>query len=796
MEQEAVFFNRDISWIDFNRRVLAEGLRPDLPPLDRFRFLAIVASNFDEFFMVRVAAMKRALRSGAGPEQDPAGLGPEAQLKRVSEEVRDIQRLQYECLRGEIFPALAKGGLELVRPDAYYLSQMDYLESFFMREIYPALTPLRLEGLPPAGGDRAPSIDGLSLYAAFLLEPDTAVAAAPNAAAGVSGTASRPAATVPDAAAVGVSDTAAPDAAAAVSDAAAPPDAAAAVSDTTALPDAAAVFDAVAPPAPASRPVAIVRIPPTLDRIIWLPPDDGAEAGGPAKTGLWALLDDVVLTWGAYFFPGYAVRESMVFKINRDADFSVDEKRDEDFIEAMEEVLVRRDNSRPVRMVCSADRQLLRDELARRLELEEQDIYELDGPLDLGSLANLASVRGFDHLALKARPIYPSPDFGGMDLRSPESIWDRLSRGDVLLHLPYQSFDSVVRFFRDAAADPQVISIKTALYRTSGDSPIVRALEEAALKGKHVTAMVELKARFDEELNISWANRLERAGVIVVYGLARLKVHAKISVVVRREQGGVKRYVHLSTGNYNDRTAKLYEDICLFTAREDIAFDAGLLFNMITGYSVISSMRQLVIAPIALKDRLLELIAREVNRSSRENPGRIMAKMNSLADPDIIQALYRASQAGVNIRLNVRGICMLVPGLAGLSENIRVVSIVDRYLEHSRIFSFANAGTEEFYLSSADWMPRNLERRMELMFPILQDDTKEQIRAILEAYFRDNLQSWLLDSRGRWTRQEPFAGDAPFRVQEYLLTQAARQAENPWASKQEFVVRRSPPAEG
>jgi polyphosphate kinase len=737
MEQEAVFFNRDLSWIDFNRRVLEEGLRHDLPPLDRFRFLAIVASNFDEFFMVRVAAIKRALRAGAGPEQDPAGLSPEVLLRKVSENVRDILRLQYECLRGEIFPALARGGLELVRPDSYSLAQMDYLESLFMREIYPALTPLRF------GGDGGiPSIDGPSLYAAFRLEP-----------AGGAGL---------DRA--GVSD----------------------------LPGEAEGFGGASKPAgpggsgeapPGEDLIAIVRISPAPDRIILLPPEAGKAQ--------WVLLDDVILTWGAYLFPGYKVRENLIFKINRDADFSVDEKRDEDFIEAMEEVLLRRDYSRPVRMVCSVDSRFLRDELARRLELDKQDVYELDGPLDLGSLADLAALRGFEHLRRKSPPVYPTPEFSG-----DESIWDRISRGDVMLHLPYQSFDPVVRFFRDAASDPQVISIKTALYRTGGDSPVVRALEEAALNGKHVTALVELKARFDEELNISWANRLEQAGVIVVYGLARLKVHAKISLVVRREQNGVKRYVHLSTGNYNDKTAKLYEDICLFTAREDVAFDAGLLFNMITGYSAISSMRKLVIAPTALKDRLIELIDREARGSSRENPGRIMAKMNSLADPGVIRALYRASRAGVDIRLNVRGICMLVPGLPGLSENIRVVSVVDRFLEHSRIFYFANAGTGEFYLSSADWMPRNLERRVELMFPVLQDDIRERIRAVLEACFRDNCQSWLLNSEGRWIRREPSAGDGPFRVQERLLGQAAGEVENPWAPKQEFVVRRGPPGEG
>jgi polyphosphate kinase len=364
-----------------------------------------------------------------------------------------------------------------------------------------------------------------------------------------------------------------------------------------------------------------------------------------------------------------------------------------------------------------------------------------------------------------------------------------------MIHLPYQSFDPVLRFFREAAADPQVISIKTTLYRTSGDSPIVRALEEAARKGKHVTAVVEIKARFDEELNISWANRLERAGVIVVYGLARLKVHAKICLVIRREPDGIKRYVHLSTGNYNEKTAKLYEDIGLFTAREDISFDAGLLFNMITGYSVIHSMRKLVIAPTALKRRLIELIDREATRSSPENPGRIMAKMNALADTGVIAALYRASQAGVRIQLNIRGICMLVPGVPGLSDNIRVVGVVDQYLEHSRIYYFANAGAEEVYLSSADWMPRNLERRVELMFPVLQEDIRDQVRNILDAYFRDNRQSWDLDREGRWTRRKAAPGDEPFAVQDHLLAQAARAGEDPWAPKQEFVVRRSPPGD-
>ncbi|MDR3276520.1 MAG: polyphosphate kinase 1 [Treponema sp.] len=717
--QPLPYFNRDLSWLDFNGRVLGEGLRKDLPPLDRLKFLSIVSSNFDEFFMVRVAAMKRAMRAGAGP--DPSGLLPQEQIRAAAEKVRDITGRQYRCLREEIFPALAQNGLELVRPDAYSLEDMDYLEAFFLREVYPVLTPLRLKT-----GEAAPAIGSLSLHAAFLLSADPEPA--------------------------GTGETA----------------------DNQ------------------NECISIVQIPAVVDRIV------------PFPKGRWALLDDMLLTWGSYLFPGYRVRESMLFKVSRDADFSVDEQRDEDFIEAMEEVLYRRESSRAVRMVYAEGgltvtgsatgsgagdgSQRLRDALASLLKLGPEDLYGVEGPLDL-PLAEIVSARDFERLRAPPRKVYPSPRFSA-DI----SLWEQISQADMMLHLPYQAFDPVVRFFQEAAADPAVISIKTALYRTSGDSPIVRALEEAALKGKHVTAVVELKARFDEERNISWARNLERAGVIVIYGLARVKVHAKISLVLRREQGGIKRYVHLSTGNYNDRTAKLYDDIGLFTAREDIAFDAGLLFNMITGYSVIRSMRQLVIAPAALKEGLLAMIHRELSRSTPENPGRIMAKMNALADPEVIGALYRASQAGVRIDLCIRGICMLVPGLPGRSEHIRVTSIVDQYLEHSRIYYFANGGAEEFYLSSADWMPRNLERRIELMFPVLQEDLRAELRDVLEAYFRDNCQAWVLGSDGCWTRRTPGA-DAPFSVQEYFLSQAAAQIESSWKSGMEFIVRRSPPEE-
>ncbi|GHV72334.1 RNA degradosome polyphosphate kinase [Spirochaetia bacterium] len=697
---EGRFLNRDLSWIDFNRRVLEEGLRPELPPLERLRYLAIVSSNFDEFFMVRVAAIKRSIRAAANKLpilQDPSGLPPEKQLREAALRVRDIIALQYRCMEEEVFPALAKGGLELARPESYTLSQMDYLESLFIREIYPVLTPLRMEEEGPL-----PSVRSASLYAAFLLMPDD--------------------------------------------------------------------DDSI-------EHIAIIQIPPALDRIIKLPGVDGKIT--------WALLEDVVITWGSYIFPGYTVKENMLFKLNRDADFSVDEQRDEDFIEAMEEVLENREHSPAVRMVYSPGSEKLKTALASRFNLEEIDLYEWSGPFNSADLLELANIPGFDNLREKPWKIYGNPSFP-----EGESIWDRLGQGDALLHLPYESFDPVLRFFEEAAADPAVISIKAALYRTSGNSPIIKALEQAALNGKQVIVVVELKARFDEERNISWANRLEKAGVIVVYGLSRLKVHAKISMVLRRENDRIKRYIHLSTGNYNDKTAKLYSDLSFFTTREEIAYDAGLFFNMITGYSAIQPMRLLVIAPTALKQRLLELIGRETDRSSQEYPGRIMAKMNSLADPDIIEALYRASQAGVKIFLNVRGICMLIPGVSGLSENIKVISIIDHYLEHGRIFSFANGGAEEIFLSSADWMPRNLERRVELMFPVLQDETKNQVREILSAYFKDNSQSWELGNDGRWQRRKTQAEET-FRVQTSFLELAERTSA-PLISAPEFIVRRSP----
>ena len=694
---------------------MEEGLRKDLPLFERFRFLSIVAANFDEFFMVRVAAIKRAHL--AGLSGDPSDLSPAEQLKKISEKIHSINSRRSACFMGEIFPGLAAGGLELVRPDSYTVPQMDYLESFFLGQIYPVLTPLRIEEDKPL-----PSFDNHCISAAFLLTSEA------NA----------------------------------------------------------SVEDAVSSDEDSAERIVMVQLPLSLSRIIWLPQEGDKLC--------WALLDDMILTWGGYFFPGYNVKESMLFKINRDADFSVDEQRDEDFVEAMEEVIEDRETSEVVRLVYSPGSNTLRDELAKRFSLENDDLYEIDGPFNTMDLMEMTSVAGFEKFQEKPWKIYPAPGFSEDVL-----IWDRLSQGDVILHFPYQSFDPVVRFFQEAAVDPQVISIKTTLYRTGGNaqnpqaiSPIVRALEQAALNGKHVTALVELKARFDEERNISWANRLEKAGVIVVYGLSQLKVHAKITMVLRREHERIKRYVHLSTGNYNDKTAKLYEDICLFTCREEIGYDANLLFNMITGYSLRQTMQRLAVAPYVIKPRLLEYIERETKRSDQKYPGKIIMKCNSITDTDLIDALYRASQAGVKIFLCVRGVCALVPGVPGRSENIRVISIIDRYLEHSRMYYFANGGAEELYLASADLMHRNLEHRVEIMFPILDEKIRAELVEVLNAYFNDNCQARILDSGGAWTRLTPSAGEKPFRVQKDMLSRAERDSDSPDPVKQEFIVRRSP----
>ncbi len=699
------YFNRELSWLEFNARVLDEGLDHANPLLERLRFMSIVSSNFDEFFMVRVAAIKARLRTG-DLEPDISGLAPDALLEDIASRVREIGGKQYACLTRELFPALAEEGLVILRPGDYDTDEYRWLEDYFTGQVAPALTPLAVpaSGLDDGPGD-FPTTGNLRIHAAFSLHADDG-----------------------------------------------------------------------------EDRLAIVQVPSNMQRFVSLP---------IGKSVRFALLDDLVMFFGHRLFPGYTVRERTLFKVTRDADVGVDEDRDDDFVAAMEEVLVNRQNSWPVRLSISADSEELQSRISLALGMGDTDVYPLDGPIDLKGFMELANLAGFERLRFPVRQARPP-----FVVSEDNTVWDEVRKRDIVLHLPYESFSPVVDFVETAASDPAVIAIKMTLYRTSGDSPIVKALTRAARSGKQVTAVVELKARFDEEQNIAWSSRLEQAGAIVVYGAARLKVHAKAILVVRREEDGLaRRYVHLSTGNYNDKTARLYGDLSLFTANPTICAEAGLFFNMITGLSALSELRHLSMAPFDLKRRIVSMIDREAERSSPESPGLIAAKMNSLCDKEIIDALYRASRAGVKVMLNVRGICQLVPGLKGLSENITVFSVIGRYLEHARICYFRNGGAEELYLSSADWMTRNLDKRIELLFPVYGDEARERVYDVLMAYFLDNAKARSLVSSGHWHRVKAAEGEARFSVQEYFHEDSNRRLERANAATEDRVlqVRRRAP---
>ncbi len=706
---ENKFFNRELSWLEFNARVLKQGLRKELPLLERLQFLSIVSSNFDEFFQVRVAATKRMLES-APDTTDASGLTPKMVLSSISARAHQIIRQQQECLMNDLLPALAKEGLVYVPPAQYTPQQTDYLQKLFRSEIFPLLTPLRTDT------EAFPHIKNLDLYAGFLLKPISGIR---NASELFKGDDDQPR-------------------------------------------------------------IAFAEIPGGINRLYWLPTDK--------KVRQFAMLEDIITFCGRQLFPGFEVDQTLVFKVARDADFAVDEDAGSNFIHAMEDVLIQRKSSFPVELQCNASSAVIRDFLKEKLELTDEDIYQTDGMVDVGGLMELREADETGKLSFE-----PWEHFYPADLPEDEPYWDTLKLHDKILHVPYESYDPVVKFLSDAADDDNVLAIKMTLYRTGRNSPIIDALERAAQRGKQVVVLVELKARFDEERNIAWANELEQAGVTVIYGLVNLKVHAKVLMVIRRESDTVRRYVHLATGNYNTKTAKLYSDISLFTANQEIANDVSLFFNLVTGYSTLQKMKHLDMAPVTMKDRILSMIQREIERSTPEQPGLIIAKMNSLTHEEVIAALYRASQAGVKIMLNIRGICMLVPGVKGLSENITVVSIVDRYLEHARIFYFQNAGTPELYCSSADWMSRNLDRRIELMFPILDKTAFRQVKSWLDMYFEDNTNAEALLPNGSW---EPVPKDkraVHLRAQEMLYKHYKYQnetTEKARKSTQEFEVRR------
>ena len=660
-ENAPAFINRELSWLEFNRRVLEEAQDASVPLLERVKFLGITASNLDEFFMVRVGGLQQLVRAGKRGT-DPAGLSAEEQLAEISRRAHAFVGDQYACLLKELDPQLAAAGIRRLSVKELAAPQIKYLEQFFEREVYPVVTPMAVGGV-----EDFPLLPGLNVSLCVRLAPK------------------------PDAELAG------------------------------------------------ARRFAVIALPRRAARFVVLPKSEGYQ---------YVLLEELVTGFLDRLFPGNAVEECAAFRITRNADMSVTEDQAGDLLSQMQEVLNERRESDCVRLEVSQG--VSKEMMAffrEALGVGDPDVYEAPGPLDLGSFLRFSVPSA--PAALRNEPWPPQLP---ADLACSESIFEMLSERDVLLFHPYDTFDPVQKLLEQAADDPDVLAIKQILYRTSENSPIVSALARAAERGKHVTAVVELKARFDEARNIERARELERAGVHVIYGIKGLKTHAKVCLVVRREPSGIRRYVHFGTGNYNEITARLYSDVSYMTTLEDYGADASMFFNAITGYSEPPRYRKIEAAPIGLRSQLLEFIENEAQRCQQGQAGRIMAKMNSLADPDIIKALYAASQAGVQVQLSVRGICSLKPEVKGLSDNITVVSVVDRFLEHSRILYFGHGGEPLIYISSADWMPRNIHRRIELLVPVEDPACRARLVAILETGFQDTVKARRLLPDGTYER--------------------------------------------
>ncbi len=672
----AKYLNREVSWLEFNRRVLAEAQEAAVPLLERLKFLAITASNLDEFFMVRVGSLQMLLAQGS-TTLDPSGLTPEQQLHAISKRTHDITVEQYACFLQELEPKLAESGMRRRRATDLNPRQIKLVEQLVDGELSSVLTPMAV-----TSSDDFPLLANQTLNVCVQLAP--------------------------------------------------------------------AAGDA------AQRPrFAIIPLGKTTSRFVTLPSDGGHE---------FMLVEDVIGLFVERFFPGEPIRECVPFRITRNADLSVREDLAADLLAEMEEVLEARRTAACVRLEISDQASApLREFLQQALQVQEDSVYVLPGPLDLSAFMQLTDRSGFEQLRYESWPPQPSPN---VDLGS--SMFQVLQRQDLMLFHPYESFEPVLRLLEEAADDPDVLAIKQVLYRTSRNSPFVAALQRAAEMGKSVTAIVELKARFDEARNIEWARSLELAGAQVIYGVKRLKTHAKCLVIVRREPHGIVRYVHFGTGNYNEITARLYSDVSFLTSNDEFGADATSFFNAITGYSQPQKFRKIEMAPLGLRPKLLEMIEAETQRKRQGQNAAIIAKLNSLVDPPIIDALYEASKAGVKIKLNIRGICCLRPGVKGLSENISVVSIVDRFLEHGRMFYFYHGGDERVFISSADWMPRNLDRRVELLVPIEDKACRSRLTSILETYFDDNVKARKLQPDGSYSRVKP-GKSAPRRAQEVLF---------------------------
>lgn len=653
------FINRELSWLEFNQRVLEEAQDNSNPLFERLKFLSISNSNLDEFFMVRVASLKDQIDANFN-EADFSGLSPVEQMKKISNRVHLMVEDQYNCFNRSIIPALKKEKLFFKKTDKYTQTEIEFIRNYYNKNVYPVLTPMLVDKSRPF-----PLILNKSLNIALLLDNKGK--------------------------------------------------------------DAEPLF-------------ATIQVPSVLQRIVELP---GEQSGR-----VFVFLEDIIKLFISELFSGHKILSMGCYRITRNADLSFDEEEAEDLLDAIHESVKMRKWGSAIRLEIESgmDDRLVKD-LKEELEIGNSSIYNISGPLDLTFLMKFAGIPGYEELRFPRFDAAIPPVFN-----KEENIFNVISEGDVLVHHPYESFSCVVDMVKAASEDPDVLAIKQTLYRVSGNSPIIQALVQAAENGKQVTVLVELKARFDEENNIQWANRLEQAGCHVIYGLVGLKTHCKILLVVRREEDGIKRYVHLATGNYNDVTANIYTDIGLFTANPYYGADASKLFNSLSGYSQLENMYKFSVAPITLRSKFLKLISRETENAISGGRAKIIAKVNSLVDKEIIEALYAASTAGVDIELIVRGICCLRPGVQGLSERITVRSIVGRFLEHSRIYYFYNNGNEEVYLSSADWMNRNLDRRVELLFPIEDHNNIKKIKEILKVYLKDSVKARILNKNGVYTR--------------------------------------------
>jgi len=695
MTEVARYINRELSWLEFNQRVLDQSMYQRVPLLERLKFLAITATNLDEFFMVRVGSL-RLQRDRRGDALDPTGMTPSEQLDVVYSRVDRMIHDQYDCFLNQIEPALQAESFERVRMVTATAKQRENARRIFDEEIFPVLSPMSVDSAYPF-----PLLVNLGTYLCVRLQGESS-------------------------------------------------------SDE----DGTQELNGEGNPTTinvhkSTERFAFIPLGKAISRVVTLPSDKGY---------CYALLEDVVSTFAGEFFPGIEVIESVPFRITRNSDVSVREDSAADLMAGMEQVLHERRLADSVRIeIAETASDSAIDFLRTALELEPRDVFLIPGPIELSSMMSLTDMPGFGALRDPSWTPQASPS-----IDPSRSMFETISERDLLLCHPYESFEPVVRLIEEAADDPDVLAIKQVLYRTSRQSPIVAALKRAAQRGKYVTAIVELKARFDEARNIEWAKSLEQAGVHVIYGLRGLKTHAKVCLIVRREPQGMQRYCHFGTGNYNEATARIYGDVSYFTKNEELGADATSFMNAISGYSQPQSYRRIEAAPLGLRKRLLNLIESETQRKKQGQKAYIAVKLNSLVDPVMIDALYKASKAGVQIKLNIRGSCCLRAGVPGLSENITVVSIIDRFLEHARILYFYHGGDEMVLISSADWMPRNLDRRVELLVPVEDLASRRRLIEILDTYFRDNQNAWKLGSDDKYHRIQPEGTAAKVRSQRVL----------------------------